>query len=136
MQPGEKLAKRKARYKEYGLDLYVWISVFPFLLFNPIHTIRRLRGSGIWEKCYGTVPPGPGSRSESKRMTRYTMEYPGEKPLECTKSTLTFPSGRQEGNTFSLIPSRSWPQSPLPTGHDYTQRSNNACRLRLRSIIS
>lgn len=74
----------------------MWISVFPFLLFNPIHIIRRLRGSGIWEKCYGMVHPGPGSRSESKRMTRYAMEHPGEKPLEGTKSSLTFPSGRRK----------------------------------------
>lgn len=74
----------------------MWISVFPFLLFNPIHTIRHLRGSGIWENCYGMVHPGPESRSESKRMTRYAMEHPGEKPLEGTKSSLTFPSGRRK----------------------------------------
>lgn len=93
----------RAAYKEYSLDLCVQgCFIVIVLLFNSIHTVWNLRGSGIWEKYYSTVHTGSGRRNDSKkRMSRYAEEHPGEQAPGCTKSSLTFPRDRQATPSFS-----------------------------------
>lgn len=98
------------------------------LLLGPINTVRCLRVSGIWKEGYQTMDTGPGSRSESKRKTRYAEKHPKSAcPWGCTKLSLIFPGPQETGKRHLLCCLiSSLPRSLLSTGCNcYIQHSNN-----------